>query len=78
MKKLIITALVVLLALGGFKLVFIEPDTPHTFEVTVPSFNDVVAFFDEVGAAAEEVSRDFSVSPKETADQAAACSYVRN
>ena len=78
MKKIIITALVVLLALGGFKLVFIEPDTPHTFEVTVPSFNDVVAFFDEVGAAAEEVSRDFSVSPKETAAQTDGSAYFWN
>ncbi len=78
MKKLIITALVVLLALGGFKLVFIEPDTPHTFEVTVPSFNDVTDFFDTVGDAAKEVSRDFSVSPKETAAQTDGSAYFWN
>ncbi len=63
MKKLIIKAALIIFVLLGFKMVVIEPDKPHTFEVTIPSFTDTVQFFDKVGDAAEEVAKDFEVVP---------------
>lgn len=63
MKKLIIKVILVLFVVLGLKIVVIEPDKPHTFEVTLPSFNTVVAFFDKVGEATEEVTKDFEIVP---------------
>ena len=42
MKKLIIKAALIIFVLLGFKMVVIEPDKPHTIEVTIPSFTDTV------------------------------------
>lgn len=63
MKKLIIKVIIILFVVFGFKMVVIEPDKLHTFEVTNPSFTDIVEFFDKVGDATEEVTKDFEVVP---------------
>lgn len=63
MKKLIIKIVVAALTVFGFKIVVIEPDQPHTFEVAIPAFTDIVDFFEKVGEAAEEVTKDFEVIP---------------
>lgn len=61
MKKLFVKVVIILLVVFGFKMVVIEPDKPHTFEVTIPSFTDIVEFFDKVREATEEVTKDFEV-----------------
>lgn len=63
MKKLIIKVVIILFIVFGFKMVVIEPDKPHTFKVTIPSFTAIVEFFDKVGDATEEVTKDFEVVP---------------
>lgn len=63
MKKLIIKVVIILFIVFGFKMVVIEPDKPHTFKVTIPSFTDIVEFFDKVGDATEEAAKDFEVVP---------------
>lgn len=69
MKKLITRILLVLLIVGSFKIVVVEPDQPHTFEVTIPAFTDIVEFFDKVGEAAGEVTKDFEVVAKDNTVQ---------
>lgn len=61
MKKIVTKVFVVLLLVFGLKFVVVEPDKPHTFEVTIPSFNSVVDFFNKVGETTEEVAEDFDV-----------------
>lgn len=61
MKKIVTKVFVVLLLVFGLKFVVVEPDKPHIFEVTIPSFNSVVDFFNKVGEATEEVTEDFDV-----------------
>ena len=63
MKKLIIKVSIILFIVFGFKMVVVEPDKPHTFEVTIPSFTDIVEFFDKVGDATEDIAKDFEVVP---------------
>ena len=63
MKKLIIKIIIILFIVFSFKMVVIEPDKPHTFEVTIPSFTDIIEFFDKVGKATEEIAKDFEVVP---------------
>lgn len=63
MKKLLVKVIIILLVVLGFKMVVIEPEKPHTFKVTIPSFTTIVSFFDKVGEATEEVTKDFEVVP---------------
>jgi hypothetical protein len=59
MKKIVAKVFAVILLILGLKIVVVEPDKPHTFEVTIPSFNSVVDFFYKVGEATEEVAQNF-------------------
>ena len=67
MKKLVIKAIAALLVVGGFKIVVVEPDKPHTFEVTIPAFTNIVEFFDTICNEAEELVKDFEVTPQNNA-----------
>lgn len=64
MKKLFIKAVTTLLVMGGFKMVVVEPDKPHTFEVTIPAFTDIVEFFDTLGDEVKELAKNFEVTPQ--------------
>ena len=64
MKKLFIKAVTTLLVLGGVKMVVVEPDKPHTFEVTIPAFTDIVEFFDALGNEVKELAKNFEVTPQ--------------
>lgn len=61
MRKIVTKVFVVLLFVFGLKIVIVETDKPHTFEVTIPSFNSVVEFFNKVEDATEEMTKDFDV-----------------
>lgn len=63
MKKVVVKVFTVLLLVFGLKIVVVEPDKPHTFEVTIPSFNSVIDFFNKVGEATEKVAENFEVVP---------------
>lgn len=62
MKKLVIKAIAALLIVGEFKIVVVEPDKPHTFEVTIPAFTNVVEFFDIICNETEKLVKDFEVT----------------
>lgn len=64
MKKLFIKAVTALLVMGGFKMVVVEPDKPHTFEVTIPAFTDIVEFFDTLGDEVKDLAKNFEVTPQ--------------
>ena len=64
MKKLFIKAVTTLLVMGGVKMVVVEPDKPHTFEVTIPAFTDIVEFFDALGNEVKELAKNFEVTPQ--------------
>lgn len=54
MDKLVIKTVIALLVLGGFKMIVVESDKPHTFEVTLGTFTTIIAFFEMI----EEVAKD--------------------
>ncbi|MBQ3139044.1 MAG: hypothetical protein IJB68_05960 [Ruminococcus sp.] len=58
MKKLISYFASGILLVGGFKMIILEPDKPHTIEITIPSFNSIVEFFEKVSDAANEVAEE--------------------
>lgn len=64
MKKLIIKEVAALLVMDGFKIVVVELDKLHTFEVTIPAFTDTVEFFDTISNKTEELARAFEVIPQ--------------
>lgn len=62
MKKLFIKTVTALLVMGGFKMVAVEPDRPHTFEVTIPAFTDIVEFFDTLGDEVKDLAKNIEVT----------------
>lgn len=67
MKKLLTAALLLLLTAGGVQVVILEPDVPHTFEVTIPAFSEMTGFLGRMREAAGAL--DFEVSPQETTEE---------
>ncbi|MBQ8079883.1 MAG: hypothetical protein IJ236_08015 [Oscillospiraceae bacterium] len=68
MKKLLAGCLAGLLLLGGLRVIVLEPDKPHTFEVTVPAFTEITAFLGSLADAAGELGEDFAVEEQTGAE----------
>ena len=68
MKKLLAGCLAGLLLLGGLRVIVLEPDKPHTFEVTVPAFTEITAFLVSLADTAGELGEDFAVEEQTGAE----------